>query len=726
MARTRTTRRLGDGQRAAKGFVSPSHGSVRGLLQIAADIGGTFTDIAFITSGRVVVSRKVASTPTDFATAVIEGVRDILGSRGLSLARLAELRHASTIATNTILEHKGAPTALVTTAGFRDVLELRRVRVPVLYDPHYLTPKPLVPRRRRFEVRERIGPRGEVITPLDEDEVCALAEQIAATNVEAVAVCLIHSYANPAHERHLGKILARKLGERFVTLSSDVLPEMREYERTSTTVINAYVGPIVSRYLASLVNRLSSEGFRGRTLIMQSSGGMLAAPVVVNKPAQIVECGPAGGVIGAATVCRQAGYGDAITLDIGGTTAKACLIEGGKFTKTTDYEVSGALSSTSHMFKGKGYALKFPVINICEVGAGGGSIARVDSQGVLKVGPESAGAVPGPVCYGKGGDAPTLTDANLVLGYLNPCALAGGTVPVDAGRSHAAIAGEIAPLLRQGVFESAYGIHIVANANMMRAIKSVSTYRGRDPRDFTLFAFGGNGGVHAVGLATSLGMRRIVIPPAAGVFSAVGMLYAPVELELSRAFARRLDASAMRTLIDAFEDLHRAVARSLEYPVRSIAFARFVDLRYRGQAYELTIAADGSSPSDVSGRRLAEKFAQEHERSYGYRLGRDAELEIVAVRVRGTVKARRRISLATVAAGGSGETSRMDHRRCYFGPRLGLRRTALLSRSTLARRGKPGPFIIEEYDSTIVVPPGWRARLDAHGNVVIESRDAAG
>jgi N-methylhydantoinase A len=692
---------------------------VRGI-RVAADIGGTFTDVAFVTAKGTVVSRKVLSTPADFAAAVIQGIREILRDSGASIQSCAEIRHATTVATNAILEQKGARTALVTTEGFRDVLELRRIRIPVLYDPHYIKPRPLVPRRLRFEVPERVGAGGEVIVTLQEDRVRAVARQIKAANVDAIAVSLLHSYANAAHERRVGEILKEEIGDRFVTLSVDVLPEIREYERTSTTVINAYVGPTVGAYIVSLVRRLQDEGFAGRTLIMQSDGGMLTAEAVADKPAQIVECGPAGGVIGATFVCRRAGFPNAITLDIGGTTAKACLIEDGRYAKTAEYEVGGGMSVTSQMFKGKGHALKFPVIDISEVGTGGGSIARLDQAGVLKVGPDSAGANPGPACYGQGGDSPTLTDANVVLGYLNQKALAGGTMLIDASRSRTAIERHIARPLRRSVSDAAHGIHAVANANMMRAIKSVSTYRGRDPREFTLFAFGGNGGAHAAGLAEALGMRRVVVPPVAGVFSALGMLYAQVELEHSRAFVRTLELTCMGAMAKEFEGLEQAVTRNLQYGRSHLRFSRSLDLRYRGQAYELPIDVGRIGPSPRLVRLVVDRFAAEHERTYGYRLPPDAEIEIVTLRVRGIVAARSQGEVARASLAERAKTNvRGDVREVYFGARRGHLSVPLTTRVALRGKGRRGPFLIDEYDSTIVVPPGWRGRLDRLGNIVL-------
>ena len=401
------------------------------IRRIAADIGGTFTDIAVLTEDGGLATRKVPSTPANYADAVTQGIVELLGRLGAPLSDLEEVLHGCTVATNAIIEHKGAKTALLTTKGFRDVLELQRVRVPALYDPLYVKPVPLVPRNLRFEVAERIDPRGRVLAPLEESDVLAAVERITAAGVEAVAVCFLHSYANPDHERAAGEVLRRELPDRFISLSVDVLPQKLEYERTSTTVINSYVGPPVRGYLRSMLDQISAAGAHARLMVMQSNGGILDAESVIEKPAQIIECGPAAGVIGAEHVARLSGYDNVITLDMGGTTAKASIIEKGELIFAEEYEVGGGMSTGGLTVGRGGYALKLPVIDISEVGAGGGSIAWLDKAGSLKVGPQSAGAAPGPACYGGGNTEPTVTDANMLLGYLNPTALAGGAVPVD-------------------------------------------------------------------------------------------------------------------------------------------------------------------------------------------------------------------------------------------------------------------------------------------------------
>ena len=449
--------------------------------RVAADIGGTFTDIALrLPDGRL-LTRKVPSTPHDYAEAVVAGVCAVLDESGIARDGVDEVLHATTVATNAILEKKGARTALITTKGFRDVLEMRRIRTPSLYEPLYVKPAPLVPRRLRFEVAERLAADGTVLTPLSEAELRAAIAEIERQEAEAVAVCFLHAYANPVHERQAGAVLTAALPDRFISLSCDVLPEIREYERTSTTVINAYLGPPVRSYLRSLAERLEEAGIDARLMVMQSGGGILSVRAVLDLPAQIVECGPAAGVIGAALIGKRTGHRDLITFDMGGTTAKASLVEDGRVLEADEYEVGGGVSHASRLAMGGGYALKLPVIDVAEVGAGGGSIVWLDKAGAIKVGPQSAGAVPGPACYGIGGKQATVTDANVVLGFLSQEALLGGAAPIDAEKARQAVRSQIARPLGRDLRETAYGIHTVANASMMRALKAVTTFRGRDP-----------------------------------------------------------------------------------------------------------------------------------------------------------------------------------------------------------------------------------------------------
>jgi len=690
-------------------------------IRIAADIGGTFTDIAVVLEDGSLATHKLPSSPADYADAAIRGVVALAGELGLAPHSISEILHGCTIATNVILEQKGARTALITTAGFRDVLELRRVRVPRLYDPLYEKPPPLVPRERRFEVAERIGATGEVVVPLDEGAVERVAKLIAADQVQAVAVCFLNSFVNPTHERRAGELLRRILPDCFVTLSVDVLPQIREYERTSSTVINAYIGPPVKSYLQTMLTGLARAGVRGPLMIMQSSGGLLDAHAVVDKPAQIIECGPAAGVIGASRLGVAAGYRNLISFDMGGTTAKASLIEDGRVLSADEYEVGGGITLSSKLVKDAGYVLKLPAIDIAEVGAGGGSIVWLDKANAIKVGPRSAGALPGPACYDTGGTEPTVTDANVVLGFLNDTALAGGSVPIRAELARRAIATRIAGPLHRSLLDTAFGIHTVANTAMMRAVKSVTTYRGRDPRDFVLFAFGGNGGVHGVELARALRIRRVVVPPAAGVFSAIGLLFAPVELTLTQGFLRRTDAVAPPDLAAEYERLEREVERQMGAVSGQATLRRLAELRFAGQAYELTVEAP-SGPLDRAWLRAIEQiFIAEHERIYGRRHGGGRAIELVTLKIIGAIPTSRPTRIARQINVG---LPLARERMAYFGARFGSVATPVIARAQLESTPRGGPFIVEEYEGTIVVPPDCRAWLDDGGNVVIEIAEA--
>ena len=714
----------------------------RTVTRAAADIGGTFTDVAVLTPDGRLATRKLPSTPSNYADAVIAGVHSLLEELESPLDALEELLHGCTVATNAILEGKGAPTALLTTRGFRDVLELRRVRVPNLYEPLYERPPPLVPRQFRFEIGERTGPRGEELRALDEADVRAAAERIRAAGIEAVAVCYLHSYANPDHERRTGEMLREMLPGAFISLSVDVLPQKLEYERTSTTAINAYVGPPVKHYVRSMVSRIRDAGIGGRLMVMQSSGGILDADAVAENPARIVECGPAAGVVGARHFAARAGFDNAITLDMGGTTAKASLIERGRITFADEYEVGGGMSSRSALMGGGGYALKLPVIDISEVGAGGGSIAWLDKAGSLKVGPRSAGAVPGPACYDTGNDEPTVTDANVVLGYLNPESLAGGSVPVRSERAHEAVATRLAGPLGRDVVETAFGVHTVANANMMKAVKAVTTYRGRDPGDFTLIAFGGSGGVHAVDLARVLQVRRVVLPVAAGVFSALGLLFSNLEMNETVPFLHLAEGAPLNEAERLYASLAERIAAVVGGPRDEIEFARQADARFAGQAYELTVpfgdtrnegagagrsgaggngGASEAGDSRLDARAIADlcnRFEAEHLARYGHAFSGEFPVEIVNLRLVGS---RRPAGIVEPAPFDPASRLGPDERRdVYFGPATGRVDTPVVGRGRLEAEPRSGPLVIEEYEGTCVVPPDCTARLDGLGNVVIE------
>lgn len=684
----------------------------KATCRIGIDIGGTFTDIALVDGDGVVEIRKVASTPDDYSRGIAEGIAGLLADLSIAPASVAGIVHATTVATNTILEFKGAVTGLVTTAGFRDVLELRRLRIPVLYDLQYDKPPPLSPRHLRLEVRERIGPDGKVRVPLDEEDVARAAATFRRQGVEAVAVSYLHAYVNDAHEARTVELLRDLLGpETYLCRGSEILPEMREYERTSTAVVNAYVGPVIRHYAEALGRRLAAIGVTAPIEMMHSGGGVMRLAAAVRRAASLVESGPAAGVIACARLVRGEGRGaNIISFDMGGTTAKAALIENGEAALTDEYEVGAGINLSSKLIKGGGYPIRMPFIDVSEIGAGGGSLITLDSLGRVTVGPESAGAAPGPVCYGRGGTQATLTDVFVALGYINDRTLAGGSIAVDAEAGLRALREQIADPLGQEVTAAARGILQLAVSTMTRAVKAVTTYRGRDPRDFTLVAFGGNGPVVAADIAAALGIRRIVVPHAAGVFSGFGLLRCDVEQEFVRpvlAAAAALDAEALARHRAGLLDAARAALAAEGYDAATADYRFGADLRYFGQAYELKVPfADGGVAA------MVEDFHREHERTYGHRSSGDP---VQLVNLRLTVRVPTASPIARFAAAPS--FARTD-RMVAFGAEGAM--TPVIGRAALDGAMRPGPFVVEDYDCTCVVPPNASARLDAAGNIEIE------
>ena len=690
-------------------------------FRVAADIGGTFTDIALASADGTLATHKIPSSPEDFGQAVVEGILDLTSRLDLPLEAAAEFLHASTVATNAILEKKGARTALITTRGFRDVLELRRIRIPNLYQPLYVKPEPLVPRDLRFEVDERMGPRGEVLRPLDGADLESVLAALREAEIEAVAVTLLHSYANPAHEIAVGESLRKSLPRVFVTLSHELIPEPREYERTSTTVINSYVGPIVSAYLQSLAQRLKDRGLKRRLLLMQSGGGMANVNQIVTKPALFTESGPAAGVAAARMLGRASGYPNIITFDMGGTTAKSSMIEDGRIAISDEHEVGAALSQRNALLRGGGYALKVPILDIAEIGAGGGSIVALDEAGAIRIGPQSAGAVPGPACYGLGGADPTVTDANVALGYLNPGQLAGGALMIDREKSVTAIERDIAGPLGRSLLDTAYGIHRVANSHMIRAIKSVSVQRGRDPSKFILMAFGGSGGVHAVGIARSLRIPRVVVPPAAGVFSALGLLSADIETTLSSAFLSAAEATSPQRLAAAYRRLEVRISRALERESRELLFERHAEMRYVDQAFELRIPAVKGAVGTKWIAAMKTAFDAEHLREFGHNFAGRSAIEFVSVGVTGRLATSDGPFRFAAAGESASEPRRERTRAAYFGPEHGELATPVVGRQALTATPREGPLVVEEMEGTTVVPPEAHVHIDENANIVVST-----
>jgi N-methylhydantoinase A len=690
-------------------------------FRVGADIGGTFTDITFLENGERIHVMKCPSTPDDYSRGIVEGIGVLLERLSVAPGDITEVVHATTVATNAILEGKGARTSLLTTEGFGDVVEIGRLRMPELYNLNYEKPKPLVPRRRRYEIPERLAADGSIVRNLDEVAVGEAARAIVASGSGAVAISYLHAYANPEHERRTRDLLKAALGpDIFVSCSSEVLPEIREYERTSTVVVNAYLGPVVASYLRSLQEQLRSAGINAPLQIMQSSGGVMAASAAAEKPACIIESGPSAGVIASARIGAASGYHDLITIDMGGTTAKAAIIEEGQPARTTEYEVGAGINLSSRLIKGGGHAVKLPFVDVSEIGAGGGSIVRVDAGGLIQVGPDSAGAVPGPACYGMGGTHPTLTDALVVLGYVNPRAIAGGTVALDADLARRALEEQVCGPTGLDLRSAAHGAFAIAAATMMRAVKAVSTYRGRDPRDFTLFAFGGNGPVIATEIARLLEMRRVVIPPHPGVFSALGLLFSTTEQELLQTFFSPLEEVLSADLDRPFSALEAKVRTALVaegYAASDIFTDRLADLRYAGQAYELTVPVKTTSEELPDVQALGAAFHAEHARTYGHASESDT-IELVNLRVIGRVLSQdERVYHPSTAQHATSQPA--TERRVWFGPEHGSLIVPVIGRGNLADGPIVGPLIVEEYDATCVVPPGWGAGLDVAGNMVL-------
>jgi N-methylhydantoinase A len=682
-------------------------------FSIGVDIGGTFTDVVLIRDDGQVRIAKGISTTAAYERGILHLVRRLLEEMDLDAADCRALVHGTTVATNAIIERRGARTGLITTRGFRDVLELRRIRIPKLYDLTWEKPEPLVPRYLRLEVAERMTHRGETHFPLDRDSVGRAVAALRQQGVESVAVCLINAYANPAHERAVRDIVRRAAPGLHVTLSSDVLPEMREYERTSTTVINAYVMPVMKQYVASLEGGLRGAGFWVPLLLMQSNGGTMSAELACETPMHVIESGPAAGVIAAHRLARNAGIGNAVALDIGGTTAKASLIEEGRLTYAKEYEVGAGFTRAGRMSRGGGYVLRAPTIDIAEIGAGGGSIVWVDAGGALRVGPRSAGASPGPVCYGFGGTEPTLTDACAVLGYLDPAGLAGGEVPLDLSSSKESL-GKVAKQLGMGADDLAHGVYRIAVSNMCRAIRAISTERGKDPRDFDLIVFGGNGGLFGAEVARELELPRVIVPPAAGIFSAFGLLYSDLEHHFTQTLLGRIDRTDPEAAEALWRRLEAEARRALQregYGPEHSKLQRFAELRYLSQSHELSV------PWQTTLKELAARFEQEHERTYGHR-GHDGIVELVNLHlVASGVSERPRVPAALAYrarfAGISGERS------CCFGPGAGWMTARTMPRSALSGEPLQGPLVIHEFDTTVLVPPDFRAALDRDSNIVL-------
>jgi N-methylhydantoinase A len=677
-------------------------------LRLGVDVGGTFTDLVlFDPATNTIELAKTSSTPANQAVGVEDGIAKIARQRGVEASAIGFLAHGTTVATNALLERRGVPCGLLTTEGFRDVLHIGRQDRPKLYDWSARRPEPVVPRRLCFEVRERVLHTGEVLLPLDEAQAVEAIRAARAAGVTALAVCLLHAYANPAHERRLLELIQEHFPEAEVSLSSEVLPEYREYERLSTTIANAYVMPIVRRYVDALEERVGAIGIGAGVHIMQSNGGVMTARAAGRKSVQTMLSGPAAGVLGAVSLARQAGFENAITVDMGGTSFDICLAHGGEIRFTKESEV-GSLP------------IKIPMIDIHTLGAGGGSIAWIDAGGALRVGPRSAGADPGPAGYGRGGTEPTVTDANLVLGRLDPGYFLGGEMALDVEAAGRAIRERIAEPLGLGVEPAAEGIVRVINATMVRGMRAVSVEKGYDPREFAVVAFGGGGPVHAADLARDFGAPDVLVPVAPGVTSALGLLMADFRYDFTATYLGSLSDPDCAALAGVYAELERQALEQMAHDgvaAAGVTLVRTAEVRYRRQGFELDVAVPGGDVDSAAVARVREAFHRLHARMYGYAMW-DEE----PVLVNAQVSAVARLPKPSFAP----EPVGVDGAECAVKGRRAIYVDGAWSTATVYDRGRlgpgaeiAGPAIVEQADSTTVLGPGDRGRIDVFRNLIV-------
>ena len=687
-------------------------------LRIGVDIGGTFTDVMLVDdrTGRSWLG-KTLTTPADPSIAVHGAVTDLLADAGRSAAEVQNVIHGTTLVTNTIIERKGARTALLTTRGFRDAVEIARESRYDLYDLSLELPPPLVPRRWRREVNERVLADGAVFEPLDLEAAGRTVRELVAQRIEAIAVCLLHSFRNPSHEQALAELVRRIAPDVRVAISSEVSPEIREYERASTTIANVYVQPLVERYLRELERHLAAMGFEAQLFTMLSSGGIATVDTAARFPVRLVESGPAAGALAAAQYGRLAGYPNLLSFDMGGTTVKACLIDDGEPLTTPEMEVARVY----RFKKGSGLPVKVRVIEMIEVGAGGGSIAHVDRLGLLRVGPESAGASPGPACYGLGGIEPTVTDADLVLGYLDPSFFLGGRMRLDREAAARAI-DKIAGQLGMTVDDAAWGIHQIVNENMASAARIHAVERGRDVRAYPLFAFGGAGPVHAYRVAQILGESTLICPLGAGVASALGLLVAPLAFDFVRSaygFLDELPWDRINTVLDDMRSEGHALLRHAGVPAADVAMRRSADMRYTGQGHEINVPVPTGRLGPESRDTIMRSFEAAYQQLY-HRLGPAVAVEVLNWRV---VVSGPRPTLTFPEASGSGDARAAikGERQAYFPESGGFRPTRVYDRYGLGPGAEfAGPAIVEEHESTVIIGPGGHCRIDSASLLVAE------
>ncbi|MFC6377352.1 hydantoinase/oxoprolinase family protein [Tatumella terrea] len=682
--------------------------------RIGVDIGGTFTDLVLLGDNGETFFTKVPSTPAKPEQAVLTGIKRITDTAGVEVSQITEVVHGTTVGSNTLLQKVGAKTGLITTKGFRDVLEIGRVRTPTMFDLSWEKAVPLISRQYRMEVDERSTADGRILKPLDENELLKIGEFFLREGVESVAICFLNSYRNPENEKRALDFMSKNFPDLYVTASVSVLPEIREYERTSTTAVNAYVLPSLRAYFARLDNGLKEIGVSAPLLISNSNGGLSSAAMAQEKPVFFISSGRSAGVVGAGRLGEAMGEKDLVVFDMGGTTASASLIYKGELARANEYEFRAGISTPSRFIKAGGYLMRVPTVDVAEVGSGAGSIARIDEGGLMHVGPLSAGADPGPVCYGIGGKSPTVTDANVVLGFL-PALLAGGTMSLDVTGARAAIERELAAPLGLSVEDAAFGIREVANINMARTIKAVTVERGVDPRNFTLLAFGGSGPVHACDLARTLGIKRVIFPKSPGVFTATGMLAARVERYFLRPLNNYLDevpVDQVNTLLNEMQSEALTLLADEGYSEGQVEFNFEGDLRFKGQDFELPITFP-EHMTEGSRDDLHARFSEAYKGIYGY--ASDDRVEVVNIRL--NARGISNNSLQFSAQQPAPSDTKPDSRKIYFSRDDQWVDTPVYERSHF-KGGVPGPMIIQSPDTTIVIPPRAQADLDAFGNVI--------
>ena len=690
------------------------------MYHVGVDIGGTFTDLLMLGADGRAVIKKTLTTPDDPSLAVETILRQALQEGVAEPGERAELIHGTTLVTNALIERKGAPTALLTTAGFRDALEIGREHRYELYDLNLDLPRPLVPRHLRFDVPERMAADGSVLQPLDEDFVRRLVTELRDKGIQAVAVSYLHSYRNPAHEERTAELIAEVAPAIRVSLSCQVDPSIREFQRTSTTAANVYVQELVANYLAELQNRLDHLDFTGSFFIMLSSGAIATAETSARFPVRMLESGPAAGALAAAQAGSRSGFPDLLSFDMGGTTAKLCAVEGGQPFKIHEFEVDRI-----YRFKrGSGLPIKIPVIDMIEIGAGGGSIAHVDALGLLKVGPESAGADPGPACYGKGNPEPTVTDADLILGYLDPNYFLGGKMELDSEAARQALS-RLAQPLKMSTEEVAWGIHQVANENMANAARVHLGERGKDPRSMPLFAFGGAGPVHGYRVAKILSLPSLVSPLGAGVGSTFGLLVAPLAFDFVRSSysgLEQLDWKQANDLLDEMAREGRTVLENSGVPASEISYQRSAEIRYIGQGHEVSVPLPDGTLGEEQIPQIKASFEEVYRGLYG-RKGPDVSLEVINWRlVASGPHPERDFHLPKNASHDQGTVK--GTRMAYFPEEGRYLETTVYDRYALESGAAfDGPAIVEERESTLIVGPGAQCRVDSWLNVIVELKD---